>query len=311
MMSFDLQKNSLLKLIFVFAAVLPLLLPAVSSAKKATTTTISQGVAVGSQYDSTHVYVATNDLDTFVNSFIATFGGQASKPMVTNVLPVPSSTQFRYVMSPVGMLSVFAYQTPVPFPFGQEHYGYLVNNMDQAIKAAKEAGAAVVVEPFNDPIGRDAVIQWNGGAKMQLYWHFKAPSYPALKKVPDNRIYVSPDRADDFVRSFVRFSHGKVIEDNKQANAAEIGRAGNTFRRIRIESPFGKMQVMVTDGHLPYPFGYDITGFQVDNLNDTLTKAKAASAQVLSGPYDAGDRNTAILQFPGGFIAEVHALKTQ
>ena len=45
------------------------------------------GVAVGAQYDSTHVYVAPGDLDAFVNSFVATFGGQPSKRSVTNVLP--------------------------------------------------------------------------------------------------------------------------------------------------------------------------------------------------------------------------------
>jgi hypothetical protein len=267
------------------------------------------GVAVGSQYDSTHVYVSPNDLDAFVNSFIATFGGQASKSVESNVTPVDSKTTFRYIMSPVGMLSVFAYQTPIPFPFGQERYGYLVTDMDQAIKDAKAAGAEVVVEPFKDPIGRDAVIQWSGGVKMQLYWHFTAPSYAPLQTIPESRVYVSNDRADEFVREFLRFSHGKVVEDNKKANGAEIGRPNDTFRRIRIESPFGKMQVMATDGHLPYPFGYELTGYQVDNLNDTLTKATNAGAKILVKSVDIGDRNTAILQFPGGYIAEVHELK--
>jgi predicted enzyme related to lactoylglutathione lyase len=307
-MSFALKKNVLLNLVLVFAIVL--LQPLFTSAFAKETATKNQGIAVGSQYDSTHVYVAPDNLDAFVNSFVATFGGRPSKPIVTNVLPVPGSTKFRYIMSPVGMLSVFAYRTPVPFPFGQEHYGYLVTDMDQAIKAARAAGAEVVVEPFKDPIGRDAVIQWKGGVKMQLYWHFTKPSYPPLKTVPENRIYISRDRADDFVHGFTRFAHGKVVEDNKQANAGEIGRPSETFRRIRIESPFGKMQVMVTDGHLPYPFGYDITGYQVENLSHTLAKAKAAGAKVLSEPYDTGDRVTAILQFPGGYIAEVHALKT-
>lgn len=269
----------------------------------------NNGVAVGSQYDSTHIYVAASDLDTFINSFIATFGGQASKAIQSTVTPVPSSTTFRYIMSPVGMNSVFAYQTPVPYPFGQERYGYLVTNMDEAIKEAKASGAEVIVQPFKDPIGMDAVIQWPGGVKTQLYWHFTAPSYAALKSIPDNRVYVSDDRADEFVRSFIRFSHGKVVEDNKQANGGEIGRPGYTFRRIRMESPFGKMQVMVTDGHLPYPFGYEITGYQVDNLNDTLTKAKNSGVKILSKAYNAGDRNTAILQFPGGYIAEVHDQK--
>src|SRR5579864_2752346 len=54
-------------------------------------------IAVGPQYDSTHVYVSPSDLESFVKSFIATFGGQASKPQVMNVLPVPSSTEFQSV----------------------------------------------------------------------------------------------------------------------------------------------------------------------------------------------------------------------
>src|SRR6204780_1972284 len=169
-----------------------------------------EGVAVGAQYDSTHVYVGPHDLDDFVNSFIATFGGQASKRSVTNALPVPSSTEFQYLWTPVGTLSVFAYQTPIPFPFGQERTGYLVTDMDQAIKAARSAGAEVIVEPFQDPVGRDAVIQWPGGLKMQLYWHFTPPKYAPLETIPDNRVYVSRDQSDSFLNDFVRFSHGKV-----------------------------------------------------------------------------------------------------
>lgn len=265
-------------------------------------------VAVGAQYDSTHVYVAPGDLDAFVNSFAATFGGQPSKRSVTNVLPVPSSTEFQYLWTPVGTLSIFAFQTPIPFPFGEERTGYLVTDMDQALKAARAAGAEVIVEPFKDPIGIDAVIQWPGGVKMQLYWHFTPPKYAPLETIPDNRVYVSGDQADNFVNGFVRFSHGKVVADDKRADAAEIGRAGQTYRRMRIESLFGNMQVMVTDGHLPYPFGREITGYRVQDLGATLQKAKAAGAKILSPPYSTDDRTTAIIQFPGGYIAEVHSL---
>jgi hypothetical protein len=49
--------------------------------------------------------------------------------------------------------------------------------MDAAVKAARADGAAVIVAPFPDPIGRDAVIQWPGGVNMQLYVHFTKPSY--------------------------------------------------------------------------------------------------------------------------------------
>jgi predicted enzyme related to lactoylglutathione lyase len=268
-------------------------------------------VAVGPQYDATHVYVSPADLDAFVSSFIATFGGKASKRSVVNVLPVPSSTEFQYVLTPAGALSVFAFQTPIPFPFGQERTGYLVTDMDHAISAARSAGAEVIVEPFKDPIGMDAVIQWPGGVKMQLYWHFTPSSNPPLETIPENRVYLSRDQADNFVADFVRFSHGKLMEDDKRADAAEIGRPGQTYRRIRIESLFGKMQVMVTDGHLPYPFGHEVTGYEVKDLSATLEKAKGSGAKIVSAPHSSSDLITAIVEFPGGYIAEVHSLVSQ
>jgi predicted enzyme related to lactoylglutathione lyase len=265
------------------------------------------GVAVGPQYDSTHVYVAAGDFDALVNSFVATFGGKASTRTISNVTPVASSTEFQAVATPVGGLSVFAYQTPIPFPFGEERTGYLVTDMDQAIKAACAAGAEVIVAPFKDPIGIDAIIQWPGGVKMQLYWHFKPSTSPPLETIPDNRVYVSPGQADNFVRDFVGFARGKVMADDKHADAGEIGRPGETYRRIRITSLFGNMQVLVTDGHLPYPFGRELTGYQVKDLSATLEKAKAAGAKILSPPYAANDRSSAIVKFPGGYIAEVHS----
>jgi predicted enzyme related to lactoylglutathione lyase len=269
----------------------------------------NSSVAVGPQYDSTHVYVAPADLNAFVKSVTATFGGQASKLIVTNVLPEPSSTEFQYVWTPVGTMSVFAFETPIPFPFGAERTGYLVTDMDAAIAEARWAGAEVIVAPFEDPIGRDAVIQWPGGVKMQLYWHFTAPKSPPLETIPDNRVYVSHEAADAFVASFVRFARGKVLADVASADAGEIGRAGKKYRRIRITSQFGNMQVLVTDGHLPYPFGREITGYEVRDLPATLEKAKAAGVKVLSAPHSTDDnRISAMVEFPGGYIAEIHGV---
>lgn len=269
------------------------------------------GVAVAPQYDTTHVYVAPADFDRFVDSFTATFGGKPSPRIVTNVLPVPSRSALQYVWTPAGTLSTFAFQTPIPYPFGQERTGYLVTDMDRAIREARAAGAEVVVAPFKDPIGIDAVIQWPGGVKMQLYWHFTAPHYAPLDSVPENRVYVSPDRADAFVQAFVRFAHGEVVNDNRQADAGEIGRPGERYRRIRIRSAFGRMQVLVTDGHLPYPFGHEVTGYEVKNLGETLAKARDKDARVLYGPYEAADRHGAIVQFPGGYVAEIHDLRSR
>ena len=60
----------------------------------------------------------------------------------------------------------------------------------------------------------------------------------------------------------------------KTADAGEIGVAGETYRRITVTSPFGNMQVLVTDGHLPYPFGYETTGYYVRDLTATFKKRK-------------------------------------
>jgi predicted enzyme related to lactoylglutathione lyase len=267
-------------------------------------------VAVGPEYGTTHVYVAPGAFDALVQSVIATFGGTASKRIVANVSPVPSTTEQQVVLTPVGALSIFAYQTPVPFPFGEERTGYLVSDMDQALKAVRAAGGEVIVEPFKDPIGIDAIVQWPGGVKMQIYWHFKPSTNSPLETIPDNRVYVSQDRADNFVCSFVGFSGGKVVADDKHADAGEIGRAGETYRRIRISSLFGNMQVLVTNGHLPYPFGHELTGYEVKDLAATLEKAKSAGVKILSPPYKARDRSTAVVEFPGGYIAEVHSLTT-
>jgi len=128
-----------------------------------------------------------------------------------------------------------------------------------------------------------------------------------IQTVPENRVYVSPDRADGFVRSFVRFSRGKIVSDNGRAPGVEIGRAGDTYRRIRIESVFGKMTVLVTDGQLPYPYGREMTGYEVTNLAETLGKAKAAGVTVLVDAFNSNHRDIALVQFPGGYVAELHA----
>jgi len=271
-------------------------------------TAATPNVAVGPQYDTTHVYVAPQDFDRFVASLIATFGGTTTKQGVFTVTPTPSSTMSQLVLTPVGSISVFGFKTPIPYPFGLERTGYLVTDMDVAVRAARATGADVLVAPFNDPIGRDAVIQWPGGVNTQLYWHTTAPSYASLQSVPENRVYVSTDKADEFVRSFLALSHGRVAYDDAHAPGLEIGRSGETYRRVRVESQFGKLTVFITNGHLPYPYGREMTGYEVANLADTLTKAKAAGVEVIVPPYKTEERDAAVVQFPGGYIAEIHSV---
>jgi hypothetical protein len=271
------------------------------------TATQAPAVAVGPQYDSTHVYVAPADLDSFTSSLVATFGGTRSQPTTFSVTPTPSETTFVFVFTPVGTFSVFGFKTPIPYPFGSERTGYLVTDMDAAVRSAKAYDADIVVAPFKDPIGRDVIISWPGGVHMQLYWHTTAPNYAKLQTIPENRVYVSSERADSFVRNFIAFSQGKVISDDRRAPGIEIGRPNDTYRRVRIESDFGKVTVLATDGHLPYPYGREITGLEVANLSDTLTKAKAAGATVVVDPYTADGRRASIVAFPGGYIAEIHS----
>ncbi len=263
--------------------------------------------AVGPQYDTTHVYVAPEDFDKFIASFIATFGGKTSAQGVFQVTPTPSQTMSQLALTPAGTISVFGFKTPIPHFFGDERSGYLVTNMDAAMAAARRDGADVTVATFPDPIGRDAIVQWPGGVNMQIYWHTKAPDYALLQTVPENRVYVSPGRADAFVRSFTAFSHGKVASDVRNAPGIEIGRPSDSFRRIRIESGFGRVAVYVTDGHLPYPYGHELTGYEVGDLSATLDKAKAAGVAVLVPPFTSGNRQSAMVQFPGGYVAEIHA----
>ena len=264
-------------------------------------------VAVGAQYDSTHVYVPTQDFDRFVASVVTTFGGTTSKRAITTVTPTPSHTISQIISTPVGMFSVFGYETPIPYPFGTERTGYLVSDMDTAVRAARGAGATVIVTPFDDPIGRDAIVQFPGGVNMQLYVHNRAPSYKPLEAVPENRVYVSLDTVDSFIRSFLVFSHGRVISDAENAPGIEIGRPKETYRRVRIESTFGKMTIIATNGHLPYPYGRETTGYEVPNVADTLTKAQSTGVQVLVAPYEADQRQEVMVRFPGGYIAEIHS----
>src|SRR6202008_2436199 len=159
---------------------------------------------------------------------------------------------------------------------------------DAAVRSARRHHADVTVATFPDPIGRDAIITWAGGVSMQLYWHNQAPDYDSLQTVPENRVYVSPERANALIHDFVVFSHGKVVSDDRKTPGIEIGRPDDTYRRVRIESGFGKITVLVTDGHLPYPFGHELTGYEVKDLADTLKKAQAAGATVLVQPFTSG-----------------------
>lgn len=261
--------------------------------------------SVGTQYDSAHVYVDPGQFDAFVRSWTATFGGTTTAATTTHVTPTPSTTRSQLILSPVGTLSVFGYLTPIPYPFGTERGGWLMADLDAGLAQARAAGATVVVAPFADPIGRDTVVQFPGGVNVQLYWHTTAPSYPPLRTVPDSRIYLGADALDPFLHAYRQFSGATIDSDDPAADGALVGRPGTTFRRIHLSGQSGNTTVLVTDGQLPYPYGHDTTGYGVPDVGSTIAKAQSAGAVVLAPPR--GESHSAILQFPGGYVAEIHS----
>jgi hypothetical protein len=70
---------------------------------------------------------------------------------------------------------------------------------------------------------------------------------------------------------------------------------------------FGKFTALVTDGHIPCPYGRETTGYEVAHLAETLAKAQAAGVAILVAPYTADRRTAAMVQFHGGYIAEIHS----
>jgi len=263
--------------------------------------------SVGPQYDTTHVYVPAESFDRFVASFVATFGGKTTPKGTFTLTPTASKTMSQLAITPSGTISVFGFLTPIPFPFGVEHYGYLVANFDSAIATARSDGASVTVAPYNDPVGRDVIMQWPGGLTLQLYQHTTPPNYPAVRYVPEDRVYVSPDSADAFIRSFVAFSQGRIASDVASAPGIEIGRPSEIYRRVEIESGFANVRVIITDGHLPYPYGREVTGYAVGNVAAALRKAMSAGATVLVQPFTSSGRISSMVQFPGGYVAEIHS----
>ncbi|BCA95842.1 hypothetical protein TUM19329_22030 [Legionella antarctica] len=266
----------------------------------------SAGFAVGPQYNTTHVYVAPGQFNRFIASFMGTFGGNTTKQNTFQVTPENSQAILQLGLTPVGTVSVFGFKTPAPYPFGLERTGYLVKDFDKAIDAAHAAGADIIVAPFSNILGKNAIIQWPGGVKMKLYQLNIPPAYPQLKTIPENRVYISPNRADHFIKSFIQFSKGRVLSDNANAPGIEIGQPDKYYRRVLIESGFGRIMIIITNGHLTWPYGRELTGYEVANLKETLAQAEIAGASILVKPFIGEQRISSMVKFPGGYIAEIH-----
>ena len=77
---------------------------------------------------------------------------------------------------------------------------------------------------------------------------------------------------------------------------------------MRIDSTFGKLTLASDQRPCRFPIGKRSTGYEVSDLTATLNTAKAAGVTVLVEPYEADGRDAMMVQFPGGYIAEIHAV---
>ncbi|WP_336298303.1 hypothetical protein [Sphingomonas sp. QA11] len=158
-----------------------------------------------------------------------------------------------------------------------------------------------------DQIGRDVLVQWPGSMNMQFYWHTTKPSYAPLATIPENRLYLTADAADSFVAGWIAFSHGRIVTDDRTAPAIEIGRPGKTCRRIRLNSGYGEMVVLVSNGAPPMALWPRVDRLRSHRSARDARQATAAGAETLVPAYAGQDRASAMVRFPGGYIAEIHA----
>jgi hypothetical protein len=134
------------------------------------------------------------------------------------------------------------------------------------------------------------------------------PRYHTTGTLPSgaSRVYLDPAGARSFIRDYLAFNQGRIAVHNRHVDGAEIGLPGTTFGEVLLSSTSGTALVIITPGALPYPFGRENTGYAVTNLTATLARATGAGGHVLWGPSGSPALETAIVQFPGGRIAEFH-----
>ncbi|WP_265443717.1 hypothetical protein [Flexivirga meconopsidis] len=260
----------------------------------------------GPAYDSTHIYTTFADMAPLTEQLQAVFGGEVKTYGELNICPQPSLSVVSVLLSPYGLLSLFGFSTPIPYPFGQDKHGYRIRRRDEMIGRATEAGLDFAVAPFDDLGGLQSIVRLPGGSALQFYEPPAEMGFPELTHIPEARIYLGPLTIDPFLAAFTTLTRGTVQTDDPVADGAEVGMPDTTIRRVTYESGYGRLLVLETNGHQPYPYGWDFTGFVVDDLTATLATATAAGAQVVADPHTANGRTSAMVQFLGGFVAEIH-----
>ncbi|MFF2502389.1 hypothetical protein ACFVTY_03200 [Streptomyces sp. NPDC058067] len=53
---------------------------------------------------------------------------------------------------------------------------------------------------------------------------------------PVRHHYLTPDSAIAFLRSYLRFTGGRIVSDDRTADGGDLGLPGQTYRRIALSS---------------------------------------------------------------------------
>ena len=216
------------------------------------------------------------------------------------------------VLTPAGTLSVFGFKTPVPYPFGVERTGYLVTDLDAAVQAAQADGADVLVSAVQRSHRqgrRDSMARRREHAALLAHDAAIVPGAqndsgePRLRfPGPGKRIRSQLSRRFRTARLFPTMRTRR--ESRSGAPPIPTGASGSLRSSARwpCSSP---------TGILPYPYGREMTGYEVANLAETLAKPRPRVCQSWLGPISADERSSAIVQFPGGYIAEIHSASAE
>jgi hypothetical protein len=87
------QQDASTKFFVVFAILAATAAPVLAADENASAR--GPSLAVGPQYDKTHIYVAPEDFERSVESLIETFGGTKSQAAVIKITPTPSETKWQ------------------------------------------------------------------------------------------------------------------------------------------------------------------------------------------------------------------------
>ncbi|EIK67392.1 hypothetical protein PseBG33_2241 [Pseudomonas synxantha BG33R] len=277
-----------------------------------TDTTKSAQVIVGDgpQYALPHVFMFPDQLETFIDKFIAVLGGTFDPISDINLAAVPATMQFTDLYTSVGAISAQAYKDNAPpFPMGKEAVGFAVVDMNKAIQVASSGGAKVL-RRWEVLGNQEAMIETPGGVRIQFYaFSGAAPAREIQESVSNTRYYLSETDAEAFVTNFLAATKGTLISDGYYSSE-ELGVEGGVFRRVQIESTLGNVNIIavtsdIRDG-LKYPYTDIKTDFTVDDLAAVVEKARQNDVDVLVRPeYTDPSNRRAVLRFPGEYVIEL------